>query len=524
MPSIFQFLDKLTSKAHNDLLQEELLEHVNQEVQFNLTYFLLLVSSTIIATLGLLTNSGAVVIGAMLISPLFWPLLGVTMSLVTPKGHFTKRSLTSLIISLLLVVIISYLIARVIPLTNVPEEILSRTAPNLLHLFIALVTSSIGVLAVYNPRISSTATGAAISIALLPPLSVFGIGLALNDQSIFLGASLLFGANMAAMIFAGIITLYLLHFTPKKDEEQNRFGLGFLVSSIMLIALSVPLLYFLDDSLTKSSLEKMLSTSTIQEIQSLSSNAQVESVTIHFPTKIQDQQVNIQSTVYLPEGETFTTAQQQGVINRLSQLAQRNVDLRLNLVNTLHLIKQEDRDSRDQKAKISSLVTTELQSFLESSNIQTLLINIGPLNSDSPLQISVDLRYLGTLPLTFQQKEQIRHILESKLGMSIDLTITVTPVTSITAPSPNQNIQVQLDQAITTELSNLLYAFPGQDFTFKLQSVVATTENIDAVVILNLSELLNFTLEEKLLLESHLAQQFGKNVSLNFQISQFTSL
>src|SRR5690606_21179451 len=129
---------------------------------------------------------------------------------------------------------------------NTPE-ILSRVNPNLLDLFIALASSVIGIFAVYYPRISSSAAGVAISSALLPPLCVSGIGLANRSIDLFKGSFLLFSSNLAAIVFAGALTLYLLGFKPRREQDQKRFSFGLLISSIFIIALSIPLAIYLQN-------------------------------------------------------------------------------------------------------------------------------------------------------------------------------------------------------------------------------------------------------------------------------------
>lgn len=135
-------------------LQEELLDNVSEEITLSKRYLWLIISSAIIAALGLIINSSAVVIGAMLISPLFWPILGLSLSIITSRKKLARRSSLNLIVSIALVIGISFLAGSLSPFPQINNEISSRTAPTLLDLCIALASSFIGVLAFYHPKIS----------------------------------------------------------------------------------------------------------------------------------------------------------------------------------------------------------------------------------------------------------------------------------------------------------------------------------------------------------------------------------
>ena len=156
-------------------------------------FYLLIILSCTIATLGLVTNSSAVIIGAMLIAPLMTPILGLSMSSLTGRQVLFRRSILSILsgafLAIVLSAIITFLAYRIpygIP-ESLPSEILSRTKPSPLDLGIALAGGAAAAYALAHPRLTATLPGVAISTALMPPLCTTGIGLAFTNRSIFPG-------------------------------------------------------------------------------------------------------------------------------------------------------------------------------------------------------------------------------------------------------------------------------------------------------------------------------------------------
>lgn len=298
-------------------LQDKLIENVAEEIELSRSYILLLVFSTIIASFGLLINSAAVVIGAMLISPLFWPLMGLTVGIFTTRRQLAGRALANIALSILAALLIAAIIGWVTPLSEVTPEIQSRLQPTILDLFIALASSVIGVAAIYYPRISQTATGVAMSIALLPPLCVSGLGIAFGSWDIFWRAGLLFGTNVVAIIFAGLITLYVLRFRPSRKAEEERFRIGLFASFLALVLLSIPLSIYLRDSLTQTSIKQEIRAGLTEEIAMINPEAAIDEVEVEYVPSVDDE-VRVHATVYMPEGAFLTVSEQSSIIQHLA--------------------------------------------------------------------------------------------------------------------------------------------------------------------------------------------------------------
>lgn len=175
-----------------------IVEHVRGEGAFSGRYGFMIAMSCAIATLGLLLSSPAVIIGAMLISPLMGPIIMFGFSLCILDLKALRRALFALLIGVGLALAMSYGIAKVSPLTQATPEILSRTQPNLFDLLVAVFSGLAGGYAVIN-RKGETIVGVAIATALMPPLAVVGYGLATNAMAIAGGAFFLFMTNLLAI-------------------------------------------------------------------------------------------------------------------------------------------------------------------------------------------------------------------------------------------------------------------------------------------------------------------------------------
>jgi uncharacterized hydrophobic protein (TIGR00271 family) len=172
----------------------------------NLSYWLELSFSAGIATLGLVLNSPAVVIGAMLISPLMGPIIGAGLALAAADLYLGIKSLLNLAASVAAAIVISALLVWLLPLHNPTAEILSRTRPNLLDLGVALLSGLAAALLVVRGGGSSALPGVAIAVALMPPLCTSGFGFGSGVQwPIVTGAALLFVTNLAAIIAAAFL-------------------------------------------------------------------------------------------------------------------------------------------------------------------------------------------------------------------------------------------------------------------------------------------------------------------------------
>ncbi len=181
-------------------------------------FFLMILLSILMATFGLLIENSAVIIGSMLIAPMLYPILGVSLGVVMSDGRLISRSFytifKSTIISVLGAILITWFFGLDIELG---KEFISRTEPSIIYGTIAFISGLAASFALVKPDLSETLPGIAISVSLIPPLAATGIGIAKLDWAVASGAIIMFLLNMAGIVFASMIVFSLMNLYVKRN-------------------------------------------------------------------------------------------------------------------------------------------------------------------------------------------------------------------------------------------------------------------------------------------------------------------
>jgi uncharacterized hydrophobic protein (TIGR00271 family) len=210
-------------------------------------YWLLLLLSAVIASAGVVSDSTATVIGAMIIAPLMTPVLGVVLAIVLADGANLRRCLLLVIAGAAAVVAASWLLGHFVPYPVVAatnSQVAARVTPRIVDLVAALATGSVGSVALTRPDVSDTLPGVAIAIALVPPLAVAGLTLQSGSPSQCLGALLLFATNVAAIWASGIVVmaLYRVGRVPGQTAAPAfQRPAAVVIVALLLVAVLVPL-------------------------------------------------------------------------------------------------------------------------------------------------------------------------------------------------------------------------------------------------------------------------------------------
>lgn len=230
-----------------------LVERVQGASRWNFDFVALICLSTLIATLGLMQNSAAVVIGAMLVAPLMTPLVGCGLSVVQGNGRLIREASHAVLFGFLLAFAIAAAMGYLIPHVGLTSQMLARGQPNMLDLGVAFVSGMAAAYATARPNLSGALPGVAIAAALVPPISTSGVALAHGDYITSAGASLLFVTNIVAIVLGAAISLYAVGMQPAHlHTSKKRWTRHAAMSLIMLVVLlSVPLGYWLYDSLPR---------------------------------------------------------------------------------------------------------------------------------------------------------------------------------------------------------------------------------------------------------------------------------
>ena len=215
---IKEFFDLRKSKENEELT----VESIRNGVVFKGTNLWVLIFAIFIASLGLNVNSTAVIIGAMLISPLMGPIMGFGLSVGISDFELLKQSFKSYLLTTLISVITSTLYFSLTPLNEVQSELLARTSPTIYDVLIALFGGLAGIIAVSTKEKGNVIPGAAIATALMPPLCTAGFGLATGNIFYFLGAFYLYFINSVFISLATYLGVRLMSFKRKAFVDKKR--------------------------------------------------------------------------------------------------------------------------------------------------------------------------------------------------------------------------------------------------------------------------------------------------------------
>src|SRR5690606_16185061 len=219
------------------------LENIKSNISFRGSNLWILACAIVIASVGLNVNSTAVIIGAMLISPLMSPIVGAGLALAIYDFDLLKKSGKNLLIATIVSLAVASIYFYISPFKEAQSELLARTSPNIYDVLIAFFGGLVGVIALTRVEKGNPIPGVAIATALMPPLCTAGYGLAIGNFSYFFGAFYLYTINCFFICISTFLIIKYLKYQPvrhlnEKSEKQIRYGI-----SVLIVLMIVPSFY-----------------------------------------------------------------------------------------------------------------------------------------------------------------------------------------------------------------------------------------------------------------------------------------
>ncbi len=237
------FLDKFKLHAEKEHLPT-VIENISNGSVFRGTNLWILMFAIFVASLGLNVNSTAVIIGAMLISPLMGPIMAIGLGVGINDAALLRKAMYNFLIATGVALTTSTIFFLMSPLNEAHSEILARTSPTIYDVLIALFGGFAGIIATSSKQKGNVIPGVAIATALMPPLCTAGYGLATLQFGFFFGAFYLFIINTVFIALATFVLVRFLHFPYKKGlDEKAEKRAHRIVWTVVIITL-VPSLYF----------------------------------------------------------------------------------------------------------------------------------------------------------------------------------------------------------------------------------------------------------------------------------------
>lgn len=301
-------------------------------------FLVLLSGSTVIATLGLFQNSPAVIIGAMIIAPLMRPLVGLSLATLTGDGRLLIRATLTLVVGTIVGVLISSCLGLLFKSLELTPEILGRTHPTLLDLGVAIFAGAIGAYCQSDSKLSDSLAGVAIAVALVPPLSVVGIGLAFASFPVWLGATLLYATNLIGITIAGSLVFLIMGFIPL-HKARNGLLLSAFVSFLLIVPLALSMRELILENQVSMTVKRILKERTLTFRSLQLSDVKVE----RFKTPM-----TVVATILAPE-QPISPRQVALVQDFLIRELQTPVQFRLRIIPTMEVWALDAAQGKDQK-------------------------------------------------------------------------------------------------------------------------------------------------------------------------------
>lgn len=320
-------------------------------------FFVLILLSSMIASLGLLQNSAAVIIGAMLVAPLMSPILSMAMAIVLGEIPMLWQGAEATVKGVALAIFVGLVMVIISPIDSATNEILARTQPNILDLMVALASGAAAGYALSRKEVAAALPGVAIAAALVPPLCVVGYGLGTAQLSYATGALLLFVTNLLAIVLSAALVFLALGFEPRRDREEELVR-GLRITAVLL-----------------SIVAGVLVIATIATVQQLNRQVNVERVlrdeVVERVAEVEEVTVTQQGDVYLIETTIRTYAGALLTPEELRQLESDLAEAAGGPVEVDAIVVEAIRSDFEDAALIRELDDT-LRAFAEASDVIVL--------------------------------------------------------------------------------------------------------------------------------------------------------
>jgi len=377
--SVKHFLKELLEIRH-DTNKEGTVQQIKDGISMQGHTAWILVFSITIASIGLNANSAAVVIGAMLISPLMGPILGVGLSIGINDIDTLRKSMMNLGVMIGLSLVTSFLFFSIPLFQEATPEILARVRPDVRDVFIAMAGGLALIVAVSRPSAqTNTVAGVAIATALMPPLCTVGFGLAIGKPLYALGAMYLFTINTIFIALATFLVIKYLRFPMVRyaNSKRRRFiaRLASLVGLAVMIPAGITFYNVLQESLFRKQAQEFLADTV--EIYEFKGNGRYENdlTDVHFDKKAGSYlELAILGTEEVPENIINMWRNKKNTFSRLMDTELRvlhggrdDSEQKFNYVNELYESKKAELLTKDERIRVLEEEVANLGKYAENS-------------------------------------------------------------------------------------------------------------------------------------------------------------
>lgn len=292
-------------------------------------YWIQLVVSCMLATLGLLSNSIPVIIGSMLVSPILTPIQSFAFAVVWGKRHLYVKSLKILILSIAIAIVSSFLICYLVPFASITEQVLLRWSPTVIDLVVALLSGVIAFIFLWSDKLEESIVWIAIAVSLMPPLASVWIWLHFMDYAVAQWTFLLFITNLVGILVVWILIFFLFWFKPTNKEWKKRTDITLLLVIIFIGLIMVPLWKSMIQISETQKITNIITTVSDDYFSSLDEWIKINEIKYrNMPNNI----VRVVSKLDVPSDYVITNLHKDELTKMLSSTLWKSVELDLDIV------------------------------------------------------------------------------------------------------------------------------------------------------------------------------------------------
>lgn len=483
---------------------EELRSKIHDQSRFSVLYFVLLIASVVICTLGLLTNSTAVVIGGMLIAPLMWPLARTGYGIAHRSPNNLYRGFMLVLASIIIGAVSAYLITSISPIKVINEEILARTSPTLMDLFIAITAGFVAAMAITQRKVADSLAGVAIAVSLMPPLCAVGISLALKNYSYSVGALLLFAVNAACIT---LVTTLVLTYTNYEITRKFRIATKAAVFNLLLVLLlSIPLVQFLRSYSFELQSYSAINSEMTEYLKEQEDSAVFENVSIEQTEK---GIMTVYADLLIPSDSVFTYEENQTLVKRLESRINHKVLLNLRIQNIIEPITKDQQENTNKIDALNDKLKSELEQLDSSFKVST--ISVSP--SDNGWRITADVL---TNPDTVPTRTAVSDLgddMTEFFGEEVELNLTFIP--RLTLRSSDQTLSQE-----TRKKAEQITATINNSAVIEAYVLTQAPDKATVTYTVTANDINEFTPEYLQQIKNELALVVGKPVDVRVRLVQ----
>lgn len=435
--------------------KERVWNTVDEAGTYTKVYWLQMFLSSFIAALGLLQNSTAVVIGAMLVAPLLSPIQSVAYAIASARTRYFWKHLKVLVASTVLAIATGFLVSVISPIDIQTAEVLSRVSPNFLDLLIAVASGAIAFLALSFRSLSASIAGVAMAASLVPPLAASGITLALGVFKNAWGSFFLYFTNLIAILAIGILIFFLFGYRPHQQEDTKNTARRILALLLIIVGISIPLIVTLSQLAQNIRFDQ-----DAQEAFDVALEEYVPEATItSFRAQATKNKGILTVTLALPESTQFYTEDQERISEELAEVLDRDMNIDFTLLRTASVQSVSQRQARSIQEQLKQSVREVVLEELPNASIISIdvsTINGADTNNVAFLVRTVLASYIESVDLS-RLEENVRE----KVG-DTEISFSWIPVSRVEEKAPQTPEEVHIT-FITNEVMHTADALLSND-------------------------------------------------------------